>query len=79
MKIRITFAINQILSNNLRQTVRCDLETVSYRSPFFWANLPQEWKSQKSLSGFKRKIRQCRGEIYVRRLYKVYEPQVGFL
>lgn len=26
----------QILSNNIRQTVRCDLETISYRLYFFW-------------------------------------------
>ena len=26
----------QILSNNIRQTVRCDLKTISYRLHFFW-------------------------------------------
>ena len=44
----------QILSNNVRQTFRYSLETI-YRSPFLWANLPQEYQSQKSLSAFKRK------------------------
>ena len=46
----------QILSNNVRKTVRYGLETILYRCPFLWANLPQEYKSQKSLSPFKRKI-----------------------
>ena len=40
----------QILSNNVRKTVRYGLETILYRSPFLWANLPQEYKLQKSLS-----------------------------
>ena len=46
----------QILSNNVRKTVRYGLETILYRCPFLWANLLQEYKSQKSLSPFKRKI-----------------------
>ena len=53
----------QILSNNVRKTVRYGLETILYRSPFLWANLPQEYKSQKSLSAFKRKIMQWNGDI----------------
>ena len=69
----------QILSNNVRKTVRYGLETILYRSPFLWANLPQEYKSQKSLSAFKRKIRQWNGEICVCRLCKVYEPNIGFI
>ena len=36
----------QILSNNVRKTVRYGSETIFYRSPFLWANLPQEYKSQ---------------------------------
>ena len=36
----------QILSNNVRKTVRYGLETILYWSPFLWANLPQEYKSQ---------------------------------
>ena len=69
----------QILSNNVRKTVRYGLETILYRSPFLWANLPQEYKSQKSLSIFKRKIRQWNGEICVCRLCKVYKPNIGFI
>ena len=68
----------QILSNNARKTVRCGLETILYRSPFLWANLPQEYKSQISLSAFK-KIRQWNDEICVCRLCKVYKPNIGFI
>ena len=53
----------KILSDNVRKTVRYGLETILYRSPFLWANLPQEYKSQKSLSAFKRKIMQWNGDI----------------
>ena len=69
----------QILSNNVRKTVRYGLETILYRSPFLWANLPQEYKSQKYLRSFKRKIRQWNGEICVCRLCKVYELNIGFI
>ena len=68
----------QIPSNNVRKAVRYGLE-ILYRSPFLWANLPQGYKSQKSLSAFKRKIRQWNGEICVCRLCKVYEPNIGFI
>ena len=64
----------QILSNNVRKTVRYGLETIWYRSTFLWANLPQECKSQESLSAFKRKIRQRNGEICVCRFCKVCQP-----
>ena len=69
----------KILSNNVRKTVRHALETILYRSPFLWANLLQEYKSQKSLSAFKKKIRQWNGEICVCRLCKVYKPNIGFI
>ena len=44
----------QILSNNARNKVRYGLKTILYRSLFLWANLPQEYKSQISLSAFKK-------------------------
>ena len=69
----------QILSNNARKTVTYGLETILYRSPFLWAHLPQEYKSQKSLSAFKRKIKEWNGEICVTRLCKVYDPSIGFI
>ena len=47
----------QVLSNESRRTVNYGLETVCYRSPFLWANLPPEYKLTDSLNIFKRKIR----------------------
>ena len=70
---------HHILSKDIRKTVRYDLETILYRSPFLWANLPQEYKLQKSISAFKRKIRQWNSEICVCRLSKFYKPNIGFI
>ena len=69
----------QILSNNVKKTVRYGLGIILYRTPFLWANLLQEYKSQKSLGTFKRKVRQWNDEICVCRLCKVYEPNIGLI
>ena len=34
----------QVLSNESKRTVKYALETVGYRAPFLWANLPSEYK-----------------------------------
>ena len=54
------------------------LETVSYRVPFLWANFPSEYKDSTSLSQFKTKIKNWKGdEICPCRLCKVYLPNIG--
>ena len=75
----ILLILLNILSNDVRKTVRYGWETILNRSPFLWANLPWEYKSQKSLSAFKRKIRQWNGEICVCRRCKVYKPNISFI
>ena len=47
----------QGLSNESRRTVNYALETICYRAPFLWANLPPEYKLTNSLNIFKRKIK----------------------
>ena len=32
----------QVLSNEIRRTVNYGLETICYKAPFLWANLPPE-------------------------------------
>ena len=44
----------QILSTNVRKTVRYGLQIISYRSPLLWENLPQWYNSKKSLSIFRK-------------------------
>ena len=37
----------QIIANKNKNTVKYDLETICYRTPYLWASLPQEYKHQK--------------------------------
>ena len=43
----------QEIPNENRKTVKCGTETISNRTPFLWANLPNEYKLAVSLHGFK--------------------------
>ena len=52
----------QILCNESRRTINYGLETICYRAPFLWANLPPEYKLANSLNIFKRKIKNCKRE-----------------
>ena len=52
----------QVLSNKSRRTINYGLETICYRAPFLWANLPPEYKLANSLNIFKRKIKTWKGE-----------------
>ena len=47
----------QVLSNESRRTINYGLETICYRAPFLWANLPSKLKLANSLSIFKRKMK----------------------
>ena len=47
----------QIKLNKSKETVRCGSETISYRTPFLWANLLEEYKLANSLSELKSKIK----------------------
>ena len=55
----------QVLSNKSRRAVNYGLETICYRTPFLLANLPPEYKYENSLSIFKRKIKNWKGENYL--------------
>ena len=37
----------QIIANKNKNTVKYELETICYRTPYLWASLPQEYKHQK--------------------------------
>ena len=47
----------QIISNENKKPARHGLETISYRTPLLWSNLPEEYKLAKVLSEFKSKIK----------------------
>ena len=42
----------QIILNENKKTLRYGLETISYRIPLLWPNLPDEYKLANSLSEF---------------------------
>ena len=50
----------QEISNENRKTVKYGIETISNRTPFIWANLPNESKLATSLYDFKLKIKNWR-------------------
>ena len=47
----------QIISNESKKTVRYGSETVKYRTPLLWENLPENYKTARSLNNFKTKIK----------------------
>ena len=63
----------QIILNE-NKTVRYGLETISYRAPLLWANLPEEYKLADSLSEFKSKIKTWKCDTCVCRLCRPFLP-----
>ena len=61
------------------RTVNYDLETICYRAPFLWANLPPEYKLANSLNIFERKIKNWKGENCPCRLCKTYVRELGYI
>ena len=58
----------QIILNKNKKTVRYRLETIFYRIPLLWTNLPEEYKLANSLSEFKSKIKTWKCDTCVCRL-----------
>ena len=69
----------QVLSNESRRTVNYGLETIFYRAPFLWANLPPEHKLANSLNIFKRKIKNCKEENCPCSLCKTNVRELGYI
>ena len=69
----------QVLSNESRRTINYGLETIYYRAPFLWANLPSEYKLANSLNIFKRKIKNWKGENCPCRSCKTYVRELGYI
>ena len=52
----------QVISNESKKTVRYGQETIKFRTPSLWANLPEEYKLVKSFNIFERKIKNWKCE-----------------
>ena len=61
------------------KTVHNGLDTISYRGPQIWSNVPDEIKKSKSLSEFKFKIKSWKPIGCTCRLCKIYIQNVGFV
>ena len=66
----------QEISNENRKTVKYGIETISNRTPFLWANLPNEYKLATSLHDFKLKIT---GIAINNLLCQNFQQNLGFL
>ena len=67
----------QEISNENRKTVKYGIETISNRTPFLWANLPNEYKLATSLHDFKLKIKNWHCDC-VCRLCQNFQQNLGF-
>ena len=69
----------QVLSNERRRTVNYGLETICYRAPFLWTNLPPEYKLANSLNIFKRKIKKWKEKmVHVSHVKRTFEIWAAF-
>ena len=69
----------QIVLNENQKIVRYSSETTSYRTPLFWANLPEEQKVASSLSEYKSKIKTWKCNTCVYRLCRAFLQNLGFI
>ena len=67
------------IQNSVKNTVKCGLETISYRSSALWSLVPQEIKSEISLAAFKSKIKNWQCNECPCRLCRVFVANVGFI
>ena len=69
----------QEISNENRKTVKYGVETTSNKTPFVWANLPNEYKLATSLHDFKLKTKSWHCDKCVCRLCQNFQQNLGFL
>ena len=69
----------KIILNKNKKTIRYGSETISYRTPLLWANLPEEYKLANSLSEFKSKIKTWKCDTCVCRLCRPFLQNLRFI
>ena len=69
----------QIILNENKKTVRYGSETISYRTPLLWGNLPEIYKLANSLSEFKSKIKTWKCDTCVCSLCQPFLQSLGFI
>ena len=69
----------QVLYNESKRTVSYGLETIFYRAPFLWANLPPEYKLGSYLNIFITITQNWKGENFPCRLCKTYVRELSYI
>ena len=69
----------QIILNENKKTVTYGSKTISYRTPLFWANIPEENELANSLNEFKSKIKTWKCDTCVCRLCRSFLQNLGFI
>ena len=69
----------QTFATNTKHTTKYGTETITYRAPQLWNQLPDDIKSSTSLSVFRNKIKSWNCENCPCRLCKKYVANVGFI
>ena len=63
----------QIIAHENKNTVKYELETICYRTPYLWTSLPEEYQHQNSVGEFKETIKNWKCETCICRLCHTYE------
>ena len=67
------------LDSRLPKTVYCGLETIAYKGPQLWQQLPAKIKKSSSLVSFKQNIKQWKDPKCSCRVCKTYIGGLGFI
>ena len=72
-------SFQKISNENRKKSVKHGIETISNRTPFLWANLPNEYKLATSLHDFKFKIKNWHSGKCVCRLWQNFQQNLRLL
>ena len=78
-KINYNLRHFQQFANPRKNSVKMDLETITYHAPQFWNLVPTEFKDAPSLPIFKEKIKSWYYDNCPCRLCKTYIANIGFV
>ena len=69
----------RLLSSKHKSTLRYGIDTVSYKGPKIWHNLPQEIRNSQSLNLFKSKIKEVRQFCCQCKICRTFIPNLGYI
>ena len=69
----------QELESSLRQTIKIETETISYRGPQIWNLIPERLRTLETLNKFKKEMKSWKCDACLCRMCKMYIQRVGFI